>query len=149
MLLSGIGFDNVVQKVVSLKDKKTMVFGNFISFNGSFVSRINRLLEDGTTDDTFNTGKSGANNLIKTAALQVDGKIIIGGNFTKYNEVTSNRLIRILSDGAIDNTFNIGSGFKSQVYAIAVEDKKTIVAGNFTTYNDMPVGRIVRLLENG
>lgn len=148
-LAAGIGFDNVVQKVVSLKDKKTMVFGNFTSFNGSFVSRINRLLEDGTTDDTFNTGKSGANNLIKTAALQVDGKIIIGGNFTKYNEVTSNRLIRILSDGAIDNTFNIGSGFKSQVYAIAVEDKKTIVAGNFTTYNDVPVGRIVRLLEDG
>ena len=148
-LTAGIGFDNVVQKVVSLKDKKTMVFGNFTRFNGAFVSRINRLLEDGTIDGTFNTGKSGANNLIKTAALQVDGKIIIGGNFTKYNEVTSNRLVRILADGTIDNTFNIGSGFKSQVYAIAVEDKKIIVAGNFTTYNDAPAGRIVRLLEDG
>lgn len=148
-LAAGIGFDNIVQKVLALQNKKTMVFGNFTSFNGSFSSRITRLLENGMSDDTFNSGKSGANNLIKTAALQVDGKIIIGGNFTKYNEVPTNRLIRILSDGAIDNTFYIGSGFKSQVYAIAVQDKKVLVAGNFTTYNDVPAGRIVRLLEDG
>lgn len=148
-LAAGIGFDNAVQKVVALENKKTMVFGSFTKFNGTFASRIARLLEDGTPDATFNSGKSGANNLIKTAVLQTDGKIIIAGNFTKYNETVSNRIVRILPDGAIDNTFNIGTGFKSQVYAMAVQDNKIIVAGNFTTYNDAPAGRIIRLLENG
>ncbi|MFC6245231.1 T9SS sorting signal type C domain-containing protein [Flavobacterium psychroterrae] len=148
-LAAGVGFDNAVHKILSLEDRKTMVFGNFTKFNTLFAPRITRLLENGLSDETFNAVQSGANNLIKTAVLQSDGKIILGGNFTKYNDIISNRTVRILSDGAIDPTFNIGTGFKTQVYAIAMQDEKVIVAGNFTTYNDLPAGRIVRLLENG
>lgn len=148
-LAAGVGFDNAVHKILSLDDKKTMVFGNFTKFNNILASRIIRLQEDGLSDNTFNAGQSGANNIIKTAVLQSDGRIILGGNFAKYNGSTCNRIVRILPDGTIDNTFNIGSGFKSQVYAIAMQDEKVIVAGNFTTYNDIPAGRIVRLLKDG
>jgi len=148
-LASGIGFNNAVQKVISLPNQKTMVFGNFTKFNDTFASRIIRLLETGLSDDTFNPGQSGANNVIKTAVLQSDGKIVLGGNFTKYNGIDYNRLVRILPDGTIDPAFNTGSGFKSQVYAMAIQDEKVIVAGNFTTYNNVPAGRIIRLLENG
>ncbi|OMQ12841.1 calcium-binding protein [[Flexibacter] sp. ATCC 35103] len=148
-LAAGIGFDNAVQKVLSLPDKKTMVFGNFTKFNNGLASRIIRLLESGLSDDAFNTGQSGANNSIKTAVLQLDGKIIIAGNFTKYNETISNRIVRIFPNGAIDNTFNTGLGFKSQVYALAIQGQKVIVAGNFTSFNDAPAARIVRLLEDG
>ena len=148
-LASGVGFDNTVQKVLSLDDKKTMVFGNFTKFNGVLASRIVRLLENGLADESFNSGETGANNLIKTAVLQSDNKIILGGSFTKYNGRTCNRLVRILPDGEIDNTFNIGSGVKAQVYALCMQGNKVIVAGNFTTYNDTPTGRIVRLLEDG
>lgn len=148
-LASGVGFDNTVQKVLSLENKKTMVFGSFTKFNGVLAPRIIRLLENGLSDNSFNSGKTGANNLIKTAVLQSDNKIILGGSFTKYNERTYNRLIRIVPDGEIDNTFNTGSGFKGQVYALAMQEDKVIVAGNFTTFNDLPAGRIVRLLEDG
>jgi uncharacterized delta-60 repeat protein len=150
-LSSGIGFDNSVYKVLPLANKKTMVSGKFTKFNGVFSSRITRLLEDGSIDNTFNLSKSGANNIVKTAVLQSDGKIILAGNFTKYNETTSNRIVRILPDGAIDDAFNIGSGFNSQVYTMALQsDGKVIVAGNFTQYNnDKSVIRIVRLLPNG
>lgn len=150
-LSSGIGFDNSVYKVLPLNNKKTMVFGKFTKFNGVFSARLTRLLEDGSIDNTFNPAKSGANNLVKTAILQSDGKIILAGNFTKYNETTTNRIVRILPDGAIDDTFNVGTGFNSQVYTLALQsDGKLIVAGNFTQYNnDKSVTRIVRLLPNG
>lgn len=148
-LASGVGFDNTVQKVLSLENKKTMVFGSFTKFNGILAPRIIRLLENGLSDNSFNSGKTGANNLIKTVVVQSDNKIVLGGNFTKYNEKTCNRIVRILPDGEIDNTFNTGSGFKSQVYALCMQENKIIVAGNFTTYNDAPVGRIVRLMEDG
>jgi uncharacterized delta-60 repeat protein len=151
-LSSGIGFDNAVYKVLPLEDKKIMGFGNFKKFNGEPASGIVRLLEDGTYDSDFNLGKAGANNLIKTAILQPDGKIILAGNFTKYNETTCNRIIRILPDGLVDNTFNIGSGFNSQVYVMAMQsDGKIIAAGNFTNYNSPANSqfRIVRLLSNG
>jgi uncharacterized delta-60 repeat protein len=149
-LSAGIGFDNSVLKVISLDNKKTMVFGNFKKFNGVFASRITCLLEDGSMDVNFNASQSGANNLIKNAVLQTDGKIICGGNFTKYNETLSNRIIRILPNGIVDETFIIGTGLNSQVYAMAIQsDQKIIVGGNFTRYNDSPAGRIIRLLPNG
>ncbi|MCC9062229.1 T9SS sorting signal type C domain-containing protein [Flavobacterium piscisymbiosum] len=149
-LAAGIGFDNSVLKVLSLENKKTMVFGSFTKFNGAYCSRITRVLEDGSSDVSFNRGEQGANNLVKNAVLQLDGKIVVGGNFTKYNEINSNRIVRIFPDGALDNSFVIGSGFNSQVYALDVQpDGKLIVAGNFTTYNGSAAGRIVRLLENG
>ena len=149
-LTAGIGFDNSVLKVLSLENKKTMVFGNFKNFNGVSVSRITRLLEEGVVDPDFNAGQLGANNLVKAAVLQSDGKIIFGGNFTKYNETLTNRIIRVLPDGAVDDTFRIGMGFDNQVYAMAIQsDQKIIVGGNFTRYHDTSVNRLVRLLPNG
>lgn len=149
-LSSGIGFDNSVLKVLPLPNKKTMVFGSFTKFNGITSSRITRILEDGLSDATFNSGESGANNLIKSGIIQSDGKLVFGGNFTKYNESISNRIARIFPDGAIDNTFSIGSGFNGQVYAIGIQpDQKIVVVGNFTSFNGAPATRIVRLLPSG
>ncbi|BFM42764.1 hypothetical protein CFS9_14050 [Flavobacterium sp. CFS9] len=149
-LSTGVGFDNSVLKVLPLLDKSTVVLGNFQNFNGNFSSRIARVLADGSYDATFNSGQLGANNMIKSGALQLDGRIIFGGNFTKYNGAAFNRIIRVLPDGAIDNTFNVGSGFNGQIYSIAIQpDEKIIVAGNFTSYNGTPVGRIIRLLQSG
>ncbi|TDO98370.1 putative delta-60 repeat protein [Flavobacterium sp. 245] len=149
-LASGIGLDNSVYKILSLEEGKSMVFGNFKKFNGASVSRIAKLLEDGSSDPDFNFGQVGANNLIKAAVLQPDGKIVIGGNFTKYNETMINRIVRILPNGAVDPSFNVTSGCNSQVYAMAIQpDEKIIVAGGFTKYNDVSAGRIVRLMPNG
>ena len=149
-LSAGIGFDSSVFKALPLENKKIMLFGNFTKFNGAFSSRIMRVLDSGMYDTTFNVGQAGANNLIKAAVLQSDGKIVFGGNFTKYNETICNRIVRILPDGEIDNTFNIGSGFNGQVYTIAAQvDKKVIVGGSFTSYNGAPATRIIRLLQDG
>lgn len=151
-LSSGIGFDNSVLNILPLPNQKIIVGGNFNKFNGTAVSKITCLLEDGSIDTSFNTGKTGANYLVKTTVLQADGKIVIGGNFTKYNDILSNRIIRILSNGETDNSFNIGEGFNAQVYALAVQtDQKIIVAGAFTKYNGSTLNnsRVVRLLSDG
>ena len=150
-LSAGVGFDNSVLKILPLANLKTMVFGNFSQFNNSPVNRIARLLDDGSLDSDFNTGKSGADKLIKTAVVQEDGKIVFAGNFTKYNDAVSNRIARILPNGSLDNTFNIGTGFNAQVYVLALQpDNKIIAAGNFTRFNnDLTAARIVRLLPDG
>jgi uncharacterized delta-60 repeat protein len=149
-LATGAGFDNSVSKIISLKDNKTMVFGTFTKFNGNTALRISRLLEDGSSDVTFNSGGSGANNAIKTAVLQSDDKLVFAGSFTNYNGKICNRITRILSDGSTDETFAIGTGFNNQVYALGLQtDSKIIVAGNFTSYNETAAGRIIRLNTNG
>jgi len=50
----------------------------------------------------FNTG-SGFNDIVRTIALQTN-KILVGGDFTTYSGDTANRIIRLNSDGSIDNT---------------------------------------------
>ncbi len=149
-LSAGVGFDNSVLKVLPLPDNNTMVFGNFSNFNGIACSKIARILPDGNLDNTFNSAQSGANNAIKTAARQLDGKMIIAGSFTSYNNTVCNRVARILPDGSLDNSFVSGSGFNGQVYSVSIQsDGKILAAGNFTKYNGVTFGRIVRLMQDG
>ncbi|TDD78076.1 T9SS sorting signal type C domain-containing protein [Flavobacterium caseinilyticum] len=149
-LTAGVGFDSSVLKVIALADNKTMAFGNFTKFNGISCNRIARLFDDGAIDSSFNLSGAGANNSIKSAIVQKDGKIVIAGAFTSYNGVTANRIKRILADGSADATFSVGTGFNNQVYALALQpDGKIIVAGNFTSYNGILINRIARLLSDG
>ncbi|MDP5198211.1 T9SS sorting signal type C domain-containing protein [Flavobacterium sp. DG2-3] len=151
-LSSGIGFDNSVFSVLPLPSQKTIVGGNFNKFNGRLVSKITCLLEDGSMDASFNAGNSGANNVIKTIVLQADGKVVVGGNFTKYNDVISNRIVRILPNGEIDDSFGNGDRFNAQVYTLAIQpDQKIIATGAFTKYNGSSLNsnRIIRLLPDG
>lgn len=149
-LAAGVGFNNSVLNILPLENKKTIVAGSFIKFNGDPVHRIACLLENGLLDPSFNSGKSGADNLVKTTVLQNDGNIIIAGNFTKYNDVQNYRIVRILPDGSIDNSFSTGRGFNSQVYAMQLQsDGRLIAAGNFATYNGTASGKIVRILQDG
>jgi uncharacterized delta-60 repeat protein len=149
-LSAGVGFDNSVLKVLPLSNNKTMVFGNFSKFNAIASSKVVRILPNGDLDNTFNSAQTGANNAVKTAAQQLDGKMIIGGSFTTYNNTVCNRIARILPDGGLDNSFVSGSGFNGQVFTVAIQsDQKTLVAGNFTKYNGITAGRIVRLMPDG
>jgi uncharacterized delta-60 repeat protein len=98
---------------------------------------------------------SGFNGRVWAIKVQPDGKILVGGEFTTYNELSYNRIIRFNNDGSIDNTFNIGTGFNATVYAIEIENGvdgvKILVGGDFTGYNNtlVPVNRIARLFLNG
>lgn len=149
-LTPGVGFDNSVYHVLSLPDSKTIACGSFTRYNGVSSGRIARLLSDGSFDSTFNTGAIGANNIVKTAIVQSDNKIIIAGNFTSYNGVVANRIARINENGAIDPAFASGTGANNQIYAVAIQsDGRIIVGGNFTSYNGVSVNRIMRLLANG
>jgi uncharacterized delta-60 repeat protein len=149
-LSAGVGFDNSVLKVLPLPNNKTIVFGNFSRFNGVAYSKIACILPDGDLDLTFNSAQAGANNTIKAATQQLDGKMIIGGSFTSYNNISCNRIARILPDGSLDGSFLSGIGFNGQVLSVVIQsDQKILIAGNFTKYNGVTFGRIVRLMQDG
>lgn len=149
-LTPGVGFDNSVFHVLSLANSNTIACGSFTRFNGRSSGRIARLLADGSFDTTFNPAAIGANNIIKTAVVQSDNKIVIAGSFTNYNGVLANRIARITENGAIDPSFASGTGANNQIYAIAIQsDGRIIVGGNFTSYNGGSVNRIMRLFSDG
>ena len=127
-----------------------MAFGNFAKFNGSNATRIARLLNDGSSDTTFNVAGSGASATIRTAVVQADGRIIIGGSFSTYNGVAANRICRIMPNGALDSSFINSIGLSGTVNTLALQsDGKLIAGGSFITFNGTVVNRIVRLLATG
>ncbi|MCH8554088.1 MAG: T9SS type A sorting domain-containing protein [Schleiferiaceae bacterium] len=143
------GANNTVNAFLVQPDQKLIVLGDFTVFNGYPRNHITRLHVDGSLDSSFNLG-TGATASIRCGALQQDGKILIGGNFTFYSGYRSGRLARLNTDGTPDTTFVVSFGFNSTVMAVAVQpDGKILVGGNFSSFNTQPVHRIVRLNTDG
>ena len=145
----GTGFDNAVYEFSIQSDGKILVGGAFTSYDGTTSNRIIRLNFDGSIDNTFVTG-AGFDNIVNIIKIQSDGKILVGGYFTNYDGVLSNYIIRLNSDGSIDNTFVIGNGFDSIVNIIELQsDEKILVGGNFNNYSGASSNYIIRLNSNG
>lgn len=144
-------FANTIKQQVS--SGLLYVIGFFTSYNGTTRNGIARLFSDGTLDTSFNPG-SGPNTFgsisAECIAIQSDGKIIVGGNFQQYNGTSINRIVRINTNGTIDNTFSVGSGFNNAVYSLSIQsDGKIIAGGDFTTYNGVTRNRIAKLNLDG
>jgi len=87
-----------------------------------------------------------ANGSIWTLALEDDGQIIVGGQFTTFDGINLNRLARLNSDGSIDPTFTIGDGTNNTVYAAALQPLGKIwVGGQFSTYRGTTADRLTLL----
>ena len=147
----GTGANSTVETTSIQADGKIIIGGWFTSYNGTNINRIARLNDDGTLDNTFDPG-TGPNNTIRTTFIQVDGKIIIGGNFTSYNGDSSIKyLARLNADGTLDSGFNTGgAGASSSVYTTYVQDDgKILIGGNFTSYNGTGSNYLARLNADG
>jgi uncharacterized delta-60 repeat protein len=146
---TGTGIGGNVFLIKQQPNGKILIGGPFDSYNGTTENCIIRLNSDGTKDVTFNTG-TGFDLAVETIALQADGKILVGGDFTTYIGITENNIIRLNSDGTKDTTFNAGSGFIGNVYTIKqLSDGKILVGGAFTTFNGVTENRIIRLNTDG
>jgi len=130
-------------------DGKIIAGGNFPTHLTVPCKSIARFLPDGSLDPEFLAG-SGFDDEVKSIAIQPDGKIIIGGYFTKFNALPANRIVRLNADGSMDETFNTGLGFDGPVETIAIQtDGKILAGGDFLNYQAQEFGRIIRLSVNG
>ncbi|MDI9308714.1 MAG: T9SS type A sorting domain-containing protein [Limnohabitans sp.] len=149
VFITGIGFNDSVYSTAVQSDGKILVGGMFTNYSGVNTGKITRLNNDGTKDNTFNTG-TGFNYNVAAIVVQTDGKILLGGHFTTYNGVSEKSIIRLNPDGTKDITFNIGTGFNATVKCIALQtDGKILIGGDFTTYNGTATQKIVRLNPDG
>ncbi len=131
-------------------NKLIFLWANFLLF--AFAVHA----QPGANDSTFNTGDigygigAGANDQIFAIATQNDGKIIIGGNFTKYDNVATGYITRLNENGIIDTSFQVGTGAEYFIRAIAIQnDGKILVGGSFESFNNTNKQFLVRLNPNG
>jgi len=143
----GLGYINgAVRTILIQPDGKIIVGGSFTTVAGMPRSYLARLDSDGTLDTNFMDGASGADNAVYALGLQVDGKVIVAGDFGRFNDVTRNRLTRLNSDGTSDATINFGSGANAFVTTLVIQpDRKIVFGGGFTVYDGEPRLRIARI----
>ena len=149
----GTGANNSVNSIAVQSDGKILTGGIFTFYNGTGRNRIARLNTDGSLDTGFDPGTGttgGSNPSVNSVVLQSDGKILIGGGFTKYNGTGRNHIARINTNGSLDAGFNPGSGANSNINSVAVQsDGKILIGGAFTTFSFTGRNRIARLNTSG
>lgn len=155
-LTSGNG---MVNSIVVQADGKILVGGSFNILEGTnnYISNLLRLNSDGTIDNSFTlyNSNTGFDKSIETISVQRDGKILVGGKFTTFNNEPHKNLIRLNYDGTLDTSFELeGKSFDriggSDVQAIAIQsDGKILVGGAFTSFNGQFQPFFIRLNHNG
>jgi len=154
----GNGFDGnnaIVRSISILWNEKIVVGGEFTTYKWVSANRIIRLNSNGSRDNSFDIG-DGFIGAVRSIKTQAGGKLIVGGEFSSYQGVSANRIIRLNKDGSRDNSFDIGNGFggyswtDGSVNTIAIQnDGKILVGWYFVYYQGNSVERLVRLNSDG
>ena len=100
--------------------------------------------------DTSYANGSGANNAIFKIVDAGEGKVLIGGNFTSYNNLPRNRIARLNADGSLDTAFDPGIGANGIVWDVALaSDGRIYVVGEFTEFAGVSTPGVLRLNPDG
>ena len=103
-----------------------------------------------TADQTNNTSFA-IDQPVRSIALQPDGKVLIGGEFTVADGVSRGHVARLNSDGSTDFAFmNALAGANGVVYSTALQqDGKLLIGGTFQSVNGIAEPGVARLNTNG
>ncbi len=152
-----------VSRIVEQSDGKILVSGQFTDVDGNAFRNLVRLNGSGGVDAEFDigAGATGPGASVEGLAVQPDGRILIGGDFSEVDGNPINGIARLLASGAFDSSFDPGRGVEGEdpntgfpvpglVNHIEVlDDGNILVAGNFETIDDFGRRGIGRLLPNG
>jgi uncharacterized delta-60 repeat protein len=138
--------DGSVNSIVVDPDDRILAGGSFLNVNITRCPGLVRLLPTGALDTSFNTGQ-GPNAAVHAVAVQpVDASILIGGDFTTYDDIDRHHVARLLPDGMLDSRFDIGSGADATIRAVTLSpDNTVVIGGDFLTVNGLPRRGIARL----
>jgi uncharacterized delta-60 repeat protein/uncharacterized repeat protein (TIGR01451 family) len=154
---TGLNDSGYISAMVIDSSGRVIIGGGFASFNNNYtVNNIARLNYDGSVDTTFNIGV-GFNGPVSSLALDANGNILVGGDFTSFNTTNCNYITRLLPSGGLDRTFlpNTGNGSSSigadaVVNSVALDSSGNVVLGGGFHHVDGSIENYVaRLLPSG
>ncbi|MBM3880909.1 MAG: DUF5011 domain-containing protein [Verrucomicrobia bacterium] len=128
-------------------DGNIVVGGDFTLLGGSPRARIARLSGSGILDPAFNPNAT-ANGGVRSMAVQADGKIVLGGDFSAVNGTSRNGIARLHADGTLDTGFNPNAN-GSAISLLVRPDGKILIAGTFTTVGGTSRNRLALLNPDG
>src|SRR5437899_6799903 len=87
--------------------------------------------------------EAGTNEVVSSLAVQADGKILVGGDFTTLGGQSRIGIGRLNADGTLDTSFNPGTDGVVESTA-AQEAERIVVGGGLTTLGGQRRNNIVR-----
>lgn len=148
--LPGLYTDRPVTVIRDVPDDgRILIGGEFTVVNGADRGRLARLSDTGVLDPDFFPGP-GFNRTVNAMAVQADGNLLVGGEFTQLNGATIRPIVRLGPDGSLDPSFAAGTVIDGPVRAILEQpDGRVIIGGAFTQVDGELRNRIARLLPDG
>jgi hypothetical protein len=150
--VSGLPTNGTVN-AIAVDGVQIYIAGSFSSYSNVQRNNLARVNMNGVLDTAFNLGTSnnkGTNQPINTIIIDGD-KIVIGGKFTKYDNIDRNRIARLDKvNGDLDTTFvpagsGNNQGFNSEVNVIKDFGDSYLCGGGFTSYGSNVATRLVKI----
>ena len=112
---------------------------------------FSRYFEDGTFDTNFNEQET---HYIYDIEVQEDGKIMICGTFSEYDNITQYNIARLNNNGTLDTSFTSYNlpqdGTNYTVFDVSIiEGEKYLINGSFSVYNDITSNYIAKINHDG
>ena len=150
----GSGANDRVRALALQSDGRILLAGRFTQVNGTNRQYVARLNSTGSLDLSFDPG-AGPDNEVRSVALQTDGKVILGGEFTTVAGVPRGYVARLNANGTLDTSFNPAVlthvvGVTPLVSSVVVQpDGKILLAGSFFYADGYDRRGLVRLNADG
>jgi uncharacterized delta-60 repeat protein len=129
-------------------ENKIYIYGIF-NENGKLLYKLARLNADGSLDASFNVSLANRG-IVNGLALQTDGKVVMVGDFDRFNGISKSTIVRVNPNGSLDASFDGGSGFDQPPRDIEIDSSgRFLVFGSFASYAGTPRSYLARLLSNG
>jgi len=144
----GTGANGAVNALALQSDGKIVIGGNFNGYGGTISPRLARVNTDGTFDNSFIVA-TGANESVMDIAIQPDNKVLVSGYFTGFAGFSKNGVVRLNSDGVVDQTFDV-AGLDAVVVGMALQaDGKILLGGSFSAIANAPRKCLARVNTDG
>lgn len=135
----GFGPDGAVNTVGRDSLGRFVIGGAFTAVGAlNSTIRIARIGVNGTPDSNFFPGAGVEPSTVNSLVVDASDRAVLGGDFTTFDGVAVNRVVRVTSTGELDTRFGPASSAG-----------KYLIAGDFTTVNGTAVTNVARLFADG
>lgn len=143
-----------VESLALQPDGKILAGGTFYFATGNFQLGLCRVTTSGALDSSFDSGNGahGSSNVdarsVLDIAVEMDGRILVAGTFSNFDNNPRGGVARLSSTGAVDG--GLAPTSDGSCNALLVQpDGRILLAGSFTTFNGESASRLVRLSSSG
>lgn len=149
---TGSGVNGTIRKVAVFQDSIIFVAGQFSTINGATRRGIARLQINGGLSFSVNQGPGlNQGSVVYAIAFQPDGKLILGGRFSTFNENSAPNIFRMSPEGILDGSFTPGSDFQGTIKDLFVypTSLKILAVGHFSGIGPGARNHLIRFKPNG